>query len=181
MKPDISTFVAPVSNRDNFEHEALGVPMEMSERVYLFHISFRVQTVDPGHNPAIRLLFELQLLWTGKPRGLTAGLSALSLRWFLGSGWSATRATLFLGSLGYHRQLQLGLLITASPGRVRFKGWMMWIRLRDGFLDTHIRPTDPDCTLLLLPSPSRQPFLESTSSRGRDWLCLFWLVARGGS
>ena len=76
--------------------------MEMSEGVYLFHISFRVQTVDPGHNPVIRLLFEFQLLWIGKPRGLTAALSTLSFGWFLGSGWSTMRATLFLGSLGYN-------------------------------------------------------------------------------
>ena len=79
MKPDISTFVALASNRYNFEHKALGVPMEMSKGVYLFHISFRVQMVDPGHNPVIWLLFEFQLLWIGKPKGLTAGLSTLSL------------------------------------------------------------------------------------------------------
>ena len=68
--------------------------MEMSEGVNLFHISFQVQTVDPGHNPAIWLLFEFQLLWISKPRGLTAGLSTLPLGWFLGSGWNAMRATL---------------------------------------------------------------------------------------
>ena len=79
MKPDISTFVALVSNRNNFKRKALGVPMEMLEGVYLFHISFQVQMVDPGHNPVIWLLFEFQLLWIGKPRGLTAGLSTLSL------------------------------------------------------------------------------------------------------
>ena len=79
MKPDISTFVAPVSNRDKFKHEALGVPMEMSEGVYFFHISFWVQTVDPGHNPAVRFLFEFQLLQISKPRDLTAGLSTLPL------------------------------------------------------------------------------------------------------
>ena len=166
MKSDISTFVVPVSNHDNFKHEALGVPMEMSEGVYLFHISFWVQTVDPGHNPAIRLLLEFQLLWIGKPRGLTVGLSALSLRWFLGSGWSATRATLFLGSLGYNRQLHPGLLIAASPGWVRFKGQVVWIRLGDRFLDTILDQSILTCTLLLLPSPSIRPFLESTSSWG---------------
>ena len=80
MKSGINTFATPVSNHDNFEREALGVPMEMSEGVYLFHISFRVQTVDPGHNPAVWLLSEFQLLRIGKPMGLTAGLSALSLR-----------------------------------------------------------------------------------------------------
>ena len=116
----------------------------MLEGVNLFHISFRVQMVDLGHNPVIRLLFEFQLLWISKPRGLTAGLSALSLRWFLGSGWSATRATLFLGSLGHNRRLHLGLLIAASPRRVRFKGRMMWIWLGDGFLDTCIGPIDPN-------------------------------------
>ena len=144
MKSDISTFVAPVSNYDNFEHKALTVPMEMSEGVNLFHISFWVQTVDPGRNSAIRLLFEFQLLWIGKPRGLTAGLSALSLGWFLGSRWSTTRATLFLGSLGYNRRLHLGLLLAASPRCVRFKGQMTWIRLGDGFLDTRIGPIDPN-------------------------------------
>ena len=76
------------------------------------------------------------------------------------------RATLFLGSLGYHRQLHPALLITASPGRVRFKGQMTWIQLRDRFLDTRIRPIDPNCTLLLLLLPSVRPFLESTSSQG---------------
>ena len=103
MKSGINTFVAPVSNRDDLECEALTVPMKMSEGVNLFHISLRVQTVDPGCNPVIRLLFEFQLFWVAKPRGPTAGPSALSLGWFLGSGWSTTRATLSLGPLGYNR------------------------------------------------------------------------------
>ena len=80
MKPDISTFAAQVSNRNNLERKALGVPMEMLEGVYLFHISFQVQTVHLGHNLVIRLLLEFQLLWIGKPRGPTTGLSTLSLR-----------------------------------------------------------------------------------------------------
>ena len=103
MKSDINTFVAPVSNRDDFEREALTVPMKMSEGVNLFHISLRVQTVDLDRNPVIRLLFEFHLFWVAKPRGLTAGPSTLSLGWFLGSSWSTTRATLSLGTLGYNR------------------------------------------------------------------------------
>ena len=53
--------------------------------------------------------------------------------------------------------------------------------LGTGFWIPILAQSIPTCTLLLLPSPLVWPFLESTSSRGRYWLHLFWLVECGGS
>ena len=143
MQSSVYTFVALVSNCNDFEHKAHTISVKMSEGVNLLLISLWVQMVDLGRNPVVRLFFELDLLCFTKSRGPSAGSSALSLGWFLGSGWGATRATLYLGSLGYNR-LHPGLLIVTSPRRVWFKRWMLWIWLGDGFQDTHIGPVNPD-------------------------------------
>ena len=52
--------------------------------------------------------------------------------------------------------------------------------LETGFWIPVVDQSMPTWTLLLWPSLSVCPFLGSPSSRGQDWLCLFWLVERGG-
>ena len=53
--------------------------------------------------------------------------------------------------------------------------------LEMGFCIPIVDQSMPTCTLLLRPSLSVRPFLGSPSSRGQDWLRLFWLVEWGDS
>ena len=102
MKSNIKTLVPPVGNRNDFECKVLTAPMKVSEGVDFFHISLRIQLVDPFCNPAVQLLFQFQFLRVGRPGGLAGSPPTLSLGWFLESGWSAMRATLLLGFLRHY-------------------------------------------------------------------------------
>ena len=103
LRASVKTLTAPIHDRDNLKCEGFATSVEVSEGVDLLHVSFWVQSMNPGRDPAVWFVPQFHFLRVDRPRGLITSLSTLSLGLLLESGWSTTCTALLLGSFRHHR------------------------------------------------------------------------------